>query len=221
MSGDLLSAPATIELPQKTDPGEKVTLSVDMIAPTAPGTYQSNWKLRNTAGLLFGLGPSGAAEIWVRIIVSGEAEPTASPTTPSNTTPTPSTTPDGTEAPTSTTVPGTGGAITLQVGEGIDLDNPPAALVGSGDLVFEQLGGKSAWLIPQPGVLLSIFGGLEPTLEDCQAASFSDAPIPVDSLSTGFYLCYQTDQGQPGRVQLISFDAAALTVQLNYLTWGS
>ena len=32
-----------------------------MIAPAAAGTYQSNWKLQNADGLLFGLGPSGQA----------------------------------------------------------------------------------------------------------------------------------------------------------------
>ncbi len=191
-----------------------------MIAPAAPGTYQSNWKLQNPEGLLFGLGPTGAAEIWVRIIVTEGTAPTASPTTPADTTPTPSTTPDSTPAPTSTAVPGAAGAITLQIGEGIDLDGPPAGLIGAGDLVFDLLGGESAWLIPQPGVALSIFGGVEPTLADCQAASLSDAPLPVDSLSTGFYLCYQTDQGQLGRVRLNSYDAAGSTVALEYLTWG-
>jgi hypothetical protein len=221
VSGDMLSAPSAIDLPARTDPGEKVALSVDMIAPAAPGTYQSNWKLQNAAGLQFGLGPAGQGEIWVRIIVTDAPAATQIPTESADATPTPSETPEGTPPPSPTPERDAAGTITLLLGSGIDLDAPPGAGAGTFDLVFDLLGGETPWLIPQPGVLMSIFGELEPGQAECQAAALSDAPLPVESLPSGFYLCYQTDQGQSGWVQLISYDPEASLLILEYRTWGS
>jgi hypothetical protein len=58
-SGPLTSGPVA--------PGETVDVSIDLIAPEAPGTYQGYWKLRNTAGKTFGLGESGDKDFWVKI----------------------------------------------------------------------------------------------------------------------------------------------------------
>jgi hypothetical protein len=42
-------------------PGQTVEITVDMVAPLKPGTYQGNWKLRNASNVLFGIGPNGSA----------------------------------------------------------------------------------------------------------------------------------------------------------------
>jgi len=42
-----------------------VDISVPMIAPSAPGTYQGQWRMRNERGELFG------TPIWVKIVVKG------------------------------------------------------------------------------------------------------------------------------------------------------
>jgi hypothetical protein len=34
-------------------PGQEVDLSLDMVAPATPGTYQSFWKFRNASGIIF------------------------------------------------------------------------------------------------------------------------------------------------------------------------
>ena len=57
-------------------------ISVDMVGPAKAGTFQSNWKLRNAGGVLFGIGPNGDAPFWVRIVVVQKETrtPTATPT---------------------------------------------------------------------------------------------------------------------------------------------
>jgi len=52
-------------------PGQSIDVSVEFIAPSEPGTYQSNWMLQSQNGDLFGLGPNGDAPFWVRIQGSG------------------------------------------------------------------------------------------------------------------------------------------------------
>ena len=63
-------------------PGASVDLSVEMIAPQRNGSYQSNWKMRDAEGVLFGLGPQGDAPFWARITVFDGSTPTinAAPT---------------------------------------------------------------------------------------------------------------------------------------------
>jgi hypothetical protein len=53
IGGDLLGAqsPAEVEL---AEPDRIVDVSVDMVAPAAPGTYKSNWRLQAPNGEFFG-----------------------------------------------------------------------------------------------------------------------------------------------------------------------
>jgi len=62
IGGALLGAesPVPVEL---AEPGRIVDVSVDMVAPTAPGTYSSFWRLRRPDGEFFG------DQAYVRIIV--------------------------------------------------------------------------------------------------------------------------------------------------------
>ena len=68
-SGDLLSAASTVNLPNAVDPGQTVDISVNMVAPTATGTYRGFWKLRNDSGGVFGVGASGNVPVSVVIVV--------------------------------------------------------------------------------------------------------------------------------------------------------
>jgi hypothetical protein len=68
-SGESLGAQPSVSLPGDIPPGQTVEISVDMIAPLAPGKYQGNWKLRNPSDEWFGIGPDGSAPFWVRILV--------------------------------------------------------------------------------------------------------------------------------------------------------
>jgi hypothetical protein len=61
-------------------PGETLEISIQMTAPTAPGSYISNWLLQNATGQYFGIGSSGGV-IYVQFVVSGTpGAPTATAT---------------------------------------------------------------------------------------------------------------------------------------------
>ena len=72
--GDAMGGPASAVLTTEIiAPGEPVDLSVVMIAPETPGTYQGYWKLRNPAGQVFGLGAEKDKDFWVKIKVAPES----------------------------------------------------------------------------------------------------------------------------------------------------
>ena len=67
-------------------PGQAIDLSVKFYAPTAPGSYQSNWMLQDPDGNLFGIGFNADAPFYVRINVTNDPTPTPTITlTPSPT----------------------------------------------------------------------------------------------------------------------------------------
>jgi hypothetical protein len=224
--GDVISVPLGRDVP----PGESVEISVDMVAPTNPGTYQSNWKLRNAGGVLFGIGPNGDAPFWVRIIViqTETNTPTATPTFTSTATATPEPTAEPTEEPTFTptltpTLPPPihiRGSATLLPGEAIDLDTAQINTGAEDDLAYQDNQGYHL-ILPIAGALLGVYGCIPPTLEDCQAAGMSTAPIAAESLSTGAYLCYRTSQGLPGWLQLTGFDPDDFSIDFNLQTWAA
>ena len=73
---NVLDGPSTQPLPGSVFPGDEVTISVAMTAPTAEGTYRSDWLLQNADGLLFGVGRDGVSPFWAQIIVRRPATST-------------------------------------------------------------------------------------------------------------------------------------------------
>jgi hypothetical protein len=67
--GEQMGAPASKPFPQTVAPGETVDLTLDMTAPTSPGHYFGYYKLRNAAGVIFGIGSTANKEFWVEIYV--------------------------------------------------------------------------------------------------------------------------------------------------------
>ncbi|RPJ50549.1 MAG: hypothetical protein EHM21_04765, partial [Chloroflexi bacterium] len=68
-SGNELGLVRSQPLSKEVRSGQTIDITVDMVAPQTPGTYQSNWKLSNPKGDLVGIGPKGDAPFWVRIVV--------------------------------------------------------------------------------------------------------------------------------------------------------
>jgi hypothetical protein len=60
------------------NPGQMVDLTVNLTAPTTPGTYTGYWKLRDPGGVVFGITPAGGAFL-VKIIVVASTSLTLSP----------------------------------------------------------------------------------------------------------------------------------------------
>ncbi|MGC9399307.1 MAG: NBR1-Ig-like domain-containing protein [Anaerolineae bacterium] len=71
VGGDPLGGPTDVTVPP-ADAGATVDLSVDLLAPTTPGTYRSEWRLQAPDGARFG------PTIYVQIVVPGQA--TVTPT---------------------------------------------------------------------------------------------------------------------------------------------
>jgi hypothetical protein len=200
-----LGAPASVALQGTVAPGESIDVTVDMVAPLSPATYQSNWKLRNAAGVLFGIGGEPGLPFYVRIVVV--RGPTASPTAvPSaSVTPTPG--------------PQASGPATLLPGDRIDLDSNQVN-GGNEDLLYQRndADGKH-YLSPQGSATLSVYGGFKPSLSDCQNAGLGANPVAMEDLSAGTYLCYRTGLGLPGWARLTGFNPDNATLNLDIFTW--
>jgi len=67
--GDLLSAPAIVNMPASVAPGQTVDIPITMDAPTTNGTYSGYWKILDPIGTAFGVGTSGNTDFFVNINV--------------------------------------------------------------------------------------------------------------------------------------------------------
>jgi hypothetical protein len=70
-SGEPMSGPASLALPNSVAPGQTIDISLNLTAPANPGTYRGYWLLKNAAGGLFGIGSAGNAAFWLEIKTSG------------------------------------------------------------------------------------------------------------------------------------------------------
>lgn len=68
-SGSQMSAPSVVNLTQNVPPGSMVDISIPMTSPATNGTYRGDWKLRNAAGVIFGLGSTASKPYYVTIDV--------------------------------------------------------------------------------------------------------------------------------------------------------
>src|SRR5262249_1653040 len=66
--GNLPSQQTSISVPA-VGPGSEVDLSASFVAPQQPGTYTSDWKMKDDQGQLFGI------KLWVIIDVPGQVVP--------------------------------------------------------------------------------------------------------------------------------------------------
>jgi len=163
--------------------------------------------------VLFGIGNDGKGVFWVRIdVVAPTATPTPTITATSPASPTPS--------PTPTPVVFANGSSELAIGDSYDLDS----LVvngGGADLSYALDGSSNHVLSPLAGARIGVFGGTAPGLAQCQAASLASAPLAVESVGVGSYLCFQTDAGRYGRLQIVAFDNNTGALTIGVTTWAT
>jgi hypothetical protein len=207
-SGEQLSAPPSVGLNGDVLPGQTVDVSVDMTAPQTPGIYQSNWKLRNAANVLFGIGPTGSAPFWVRIVVVANTTITPTPVT---------------ATPTATLTPApavqSSGSITLNTGSLIDLDTKQVNAASGNDLSYESNAEGRRLLVPQGSMQLAVFGPNPPGFTSCTGTALGTAPVDIEAMA-GSYLCYRTTQGLPGRLQVTAMNPDNFSLTLDFLTWS-
>jgi len=198
-SGEAMNAPSKVPLPNKFDPGQSMDISVDLVAPITPGTYQSNWKLRNASGTWFGIGPGGSSPFWVRIKVvsNGTVTVTAAPTaTPTATSPNPPTfTPTATSPNPPTFTPTA------------TSPNPYPLPTEATNLGFQVSGSNSLATAARINL-------------DTNQVNPGGGATTIANLVDGLYICYRTDQGLYGWLRIQNFNAnnGTLAVQIN--TWA-
>lgn len=215
VSGEKMGGQDALPLTGSVAPGQSVDLSVSLTAPSTPGTYQGNWMLRNPAGALFGIGPQANGFFWVRIVVTGvTATPTVTQTPAESPTPT-------VLAATATPTPAIffTGSFSTQPDSLLDLDTGAVNSGAGNDLSFTTDQNNNHPLTPQGSAAIGVFGAAQPGKSDCESASLSSAPLAVESLSAGAYLCFRTDQGRYGWLRMDSFDAYDFTLAVTLLTW--
>jgi hypothetical protein len=68
--GDSMGAAASTQLTTGTvAPGQTVDVSISLTAPSTAGTYRGYFRLRNSSGVIFGIGPQAQTAFWVEIEV--------------------------------------------------------------------------------------------------------------------------------------------------------
>lgn len=69
-AGDQMGGPSLQAFPGSVAPDASLDISINITAPTTPGTYQGFWKLRNPQGMFLS-GPTGNnVTLWVKIVVT-------------------------------------------------------------------------------------------------------------------------------------------------------
>ncbi|GAB4525592.1 MAG: hypothetical protein Fur0018_10220 [Anaerolineales bacterium] len=203
-SGEQMGNAVNVTLPGSVAPGESVDISVEMVAPLEPGTYQSNWKLRNAGGVLFGLGPGDGLPYYVRIKVVAMD------------TPTPTLLPTKTVVPTPSAQ--ASGPATLIISDTIDLDSNLVNNGAGDDLRYAMPAAPQ--LQPQNGTVLAVYGITRPDWLACQNLALGAAPLAVDNLPLGTYACYRTDAGRYGWLRITGYIEATSTLNLDVFTWA-
>ena len=162
-NGEQMSAPASMNFPVNVSPGQTVDLSLNMTAPSGPGSYRGGWMFKNANGALFGAGPQANEPWFVDIVVSGA---TVTPSLTASQTPSPT-------LETNTLTPSPTGTISQTPGTPTASPSPTPSLTP---------GGPTA--TPLPGVVYDFVAGM------CSAIWSSGAgqlPCPgIDGTPNGF-----------------------------------
>jgi len=214
-SGDGMGALSNIPLEGQVAPNETVDVSVDLIAPEAPGTYQGNWKLKNESGEWFGIGPSGGSAFWVRVIVGD-----ATTLTPSGTeiSPTLTTEPVATDAVNTNVL--VSGPVSMLKGDKLDLDTKGIDNDYE-DLMFYEEGDGQLFVAPFGASQFAEVGAGPPTIEDCNSITLVSTPYKIANIASGTYFCYLTNEGHYGWLQAVSARREEGELNMQILTWAA
>ena len=191
--GDAMGGPASKDLTGSVSPGETVDISVDLDAPNSEGSYKGFWWLRSDAGIVFGVGSTGDVPFFVDIDVVKVETVLSS------------------------------GKVDLQQTYSLDLDTGTLSPSSSDrDVWFRAVSAVEKYFIPQNGAEFRNMGTSVPSLDDCEDASLSSNQIPLGDLSTGDWLCFETNLGNTGRMEIEGITGGTPQfLKLDYRTWDS
>jgi len=201
-SGAELTQQNEINLPDIVNPGDEVDLSVEMIAPMEPGEVQSNWKLSNNAGVLFGIGPNGDSPFWARVIVLQEI----------------SATPEKTYSPTAEPLVFSTGVSIIIIEDGFDLDNGLQNPASGIDISLHQLDNGDLVLVPANGTRLTLAKN-DASFYYCTSTVLTDDGIIISAEMESQSFCYQTNLGLPGVLKFTQIQLNEQFIEISYVTW--
>ena len=202
-SGETFDAPQRIPLRGEVAAGESVDISVEMTAPIGPAVYQGNWILQAPDGSFFGIGPSGKSPFWVRVEVVQDDAAVLSVT------------------PTAAAQVNilASGEATLYLQDDMDLDQGQINADAGDEMRFVLAEAGAAQLELGRSTRMAVFGAREPQIMDCQSIPLGDEPILLESLRDGVYVCYATNRGLYGFLQLSRIDLEEYILNVEYVTW--
>jgi uncharacterized repeat protein (TIGR01451 family) len=70
-SGEQMGAVSSVPFTRDVAPGQTIDISVNLTAPSSPGSYRGLWMFKNSHGTLFGIGAQANKPWWLEIRVSG------------------------------------------------------------------------------------------------------------------------------------------------------
>jgi hypothetical protein len=194
--GSAMGGPASQALAGSVSSGNQVDLTVSLTAPSSAGSYTGNWQLRTGSGALFGIGATATSAFWVKITVG----------------------------PTPTPTPGIFAAAHIAVKQTFlaDLDTGNVVSDSTSDFWFEAVSPAVMYLTPKNGAKFLIVSST-PNESDCQGAALATSQIPIGSLGAGTWLCYKTNAGHYGRMQIDSYtmDGSLKVMNIDFRTWSS
>jgi hypothetical protein len=205
-SGENFSAAREQYLPREVQPGETVDITVDMLAPRLAGNHQSNWKLRDASGSLFGIGPAGDAPFWVRIEVGETATITVTVQ------------PSATITPTLSVA--SRGSVELHTGQSINLDSGKVGTGSGDDVSFQKLDASTWQLTSVNGAVLSDYGQAAPASQDCRNPNLVNTIFKGAALRVGEFLCVRTTQGLPGFIHIKQLALKSDLIEIDYQVWA-
>jgi hypothetical protein len=212
--GDALGASDVVELGTAVAPGESILLTLQMTAPSQPGSYRSIWKLHDSQGRAFGTEAASDSPLKVIIRVAGSGGNQPPPTQG----PTASPTPEPTPTPVAGALAqGTGQTITvnqcfdLVSGQAVACSDPAA------DFKFTYASGQGGNLVPLNGLEFSGSRQFKPTLEGCEGETYYgmtlQLPLPAET-SVGKYYAFHTEHNGDtvyGWIQPTAFNGGGIT----------
>jgi hypothetical protein len=196
-SGEQFADGRSYAIDQVVNPGTTIDISIEMTAPESAGTYQSNWKLQNSSGQLFGIGPTGNSPFWVRIIVPSVITVTVTPTV----------------TPTKTPSVVVNGTILLTDGKGIILSNGTVGDASSSDIVLQ-----SEQIVAQNGTKMSNALAVMPDFTTCSSQPLNTTTISLSSMFK--YFCFKDGANHLGWFRIQGFDTNK-NLAMDLLTWGN
>lgn len=203
-SGDLPSSNVSQPLEGVVLRGKSVDISVEIIAPQAPGIYTSYWILKNPKGDLFGIGPEGRSPFWIRIqVVAEDNFPT-----PSEATPVPE------------IIYQASGEMTLTWDGQLDLDSGVAGLEAEADIQLQNSDTSGIGIAPLNNTRLGLIGVDVPSPATCQGLTMTENLITLAGMGAAEHICYLTSAGSWGYFQVnYSTSDPIQEVTVIFYTW--